>query len=233
MKRGAGRPEGGYFLADGTKVPGATTITGRGKDSGGLLYVAKRNWHEAGRQDRPWDPDAYWSDGDALTAGTIVHQWIEDDIHGNEPTVFDAGSLTFDQARVGFMAYRQWRNGVSLEILETEAPLVSEQFEFGGTLDAIALVNGERVLFDWKTSNATYVDYIAQVAAYRQLVNENYDRSGDGGPVEAGHLLRVGKTYGDFHHHFWPPSALDDGWEWFLHAKGLYTLDRKLKKVAT
>ena len=35
-----GRPTLGYRLKDGTKVPGVTTIIGRFKDSGGLLWWA-------------------------------------------------------------------------------------------------------------------------------------------------------------------------------------------------
>jgi len=233
VKRGEGRPTGGYYTKDGIRVPSATGITGRGKDSGGLVYVAKRNWWEAGKQGKPFDRDAYWSDSDALLAGTVVHQWIEDDIHGQPLTRFDdAPARTLAEATTGYDAFCKWRVTANLTILETETPLVSEQYEFGGTLDAIARINGERVLFDWKTSNATYVDYIAQVAAYRQLVNEDYETLGNGGPVESAYLLRVGKEFGDFHLHFWTSRILDLGWRWFLAAKELYDMDKRLKKVA-
>lgn len=237
VKRGAGRPQNGYYLADGTRVPGSTTVTGRGKDSGGLVFVAKRNWHEAGRLGKPFSPDAYWSDGDALQAGTLVHDWIERDVY-DEPITYtaedfpDASALTLQQAHIGYMAYKQWRTAVNLEILETEVPLVSETYGYGGTLDAIALVNGERCIFDWKTSNGTYPDYIAQVAAYRQLVNETADIS-ETEPIRSAHLLRVDKEFGSFHHHWWPEAVLDLGWTWFLAAKELYDADKRLKKVAS
>jgi hypothetical protein len=34
-------PSGGYHNKDGQRVPGTTTIIGRFKDSGGLMYWAK------------------------------------------------------------------------------------------------------------------------------------------------------------------------------------------------
>jgi len=36
----SGRPKGGYKLADGTKIPGVTTIIGRFKDSAALMFWA-------------------------------------------------------------------------------------------------------------------------------------------------------------------------------------------------
>lgn len=231
--RGKGRPSDGYYLADGSRVPGVTTITGRAKDSGGLIYIAKKHWHEAGRQGKPFARDAYWGKPEnwglaATEAGTIAHQWIEDTIHDDPLTPYlDHDARIIEQAEVGFGAYLKWQRRVRLEVLETEVPLVSEEYGYGGTLDALALVDGEPALFDWKTSNATYVDYIAQVAAYRQLLVERGERA----PKEA-HLLRLGKEMGDFHHHYFPPAVLDLGWQWFLAALDIYNIDARLKKVA-
>lgn len=233
-KRGDGRPEHGYYLADGNRVPGVTTITGRAKDAGGLVYVAKKHWHEAGRRGLPFARDAYWGKPEnwgveATEAGTIAHQWIEDTIHGDPLTPYlDADTRVIEQAETGFGAFKKWQRRVRLEVLETEAPLVSEEYGYGGTLDALAIVDGGPALFDWKTSNSTYVDYIAQLAAYRQLLRE---RDGDRAPTEA-YLVRVGKEFGDFHEHYWPTQVLDLGWRWFLAALELYRTDGRLKKVA-
>lgn len=106
--------------------------------------------------------------------------------------------------------------------------LVSEKFKFGGTFDALALVAGKPKLLDWKTSGGVYSDYVAQVSAYRQLVRE---RGGDTIPDSA-LLLRIGREHADFHLHSYPASVLDMAWEWFLHARELYDIDKSLKKVA-
>jgi len=235
VNRGSGRPTKGYFTADGTRVPSVTTINSFGGDSGGLVYKAKKNWHEAGRLGHPFERDAYWPDDtalwgtDAKETGSIVHAWIENDIHGDPLADFpDASSVQLEQAGQAFLAYRDWRTMVDLEIVDTELPLVSEKHGFGGTLDAIAVLNNRRVLLDWKASNSARVSYIAQLAAYRVLVNEN-----NYGPVENAYLLRVGKTHGDFHLHSYPAGVLDTGWQWFLAAKTQYELDKTLAKVAS
>jgi hypothetical protein len=119
---------------------------------------------------------------------------------------------------------------VQLEVLETEVPLVSETYKFGGTFDAVALVAGKPKLLDWKTSNAVYGEYVAQVAAYRELLRENHVISTDA--PDSALLLRIGKTHADFHLHSYPPSVLDLGWEYFKHALEMYALDKQLKKVA-
>ncbi len=227
MKRGGGRPKDGYYLVDGTRVPSVTTITGHFK--GGALIQWAYNQGKAGKE-------LYGERDEAAAVGSVVHDWIEQDLYAPDSIrVFPDGLAPEKRAEVeaGYAAYRQWRQSVNLEILETEVPLVSEKYGYGGTLDAIVLLDGERVLFDWKTSGGTYPDYIAQVAAYRQLVNEAYDTNGDGSAVTRGYLLRVGKEFGDFHLHFWPESVLNLGWQWFTHAHGLYAVDKRLKKVAT
>lgn len=235
-KRGSGRPKDGYYTADGTRVPSVTTITGNAKNSDGLVYVAKRNWHQAGKQGLPFDRDAYWGKPetwgtDAAETGSIVHDWIEADLHGTPVTKFTAPTeIQLVQAKQGYQAYLDWRRTVTLEIIETETPIVSEDYGFGGTLDCLALLNGNRVILDWKCSNASYEDYIGQIAAYRQLVNE---RDWAKPQVQSAFLLRVGKEYGDFHFHGWNQAVLDDGWRWFQSALDLYTVGKRLKKAAS
>jgi hypothetical protein len=220
--RGPGRPKKGYYLASGLRVPGSTTITGRFKDSGGLIRWA----HKEGQEGR----ELYEARDKAGEAGSIAHQWIEDLFHGApHATKFPSASKeTLAQAGIGFAAFKEWLEQVDLTILETEQPLISEEFKFGGTLDAIAIVGGKKVLLDWKTSGGTYPDYIAQVASYRQLVRE---RDGDDAPRSA-LLLRLGKEHADFHYHSWPESVLDMGWAWFQRALDMWELDKRLKKVA-
>jgi hypothetical protein len=222
--RGTGRPANtvGYRLQDGTRVPSVTTITGRFKDSGALLrwaWTRGRDGHEL-----------YEARDQAAQVGSIVHQWIEDYLHRDAPTEYH--SLAADQrelAEGGFSSFLDWARIMNLDVVETEMPLVSEQHRFGGTLDCVAHVSGVLALVDYKTSNAVYREYVAQVAAYRELLRE---RDGvDAAPAGA-YLLRLGKEFGDFNLHSWPSRVLDLGWNWFRHALELYRDDAELKKVA-
>lgn len=208
---------GGYHTRDGTKVPSVTTVISRFKDSGGLIWWA---WNE-GKEGRDYrvTRDA------AASAGTMAHAAVETWIHG-KPFEFRGDADICKKARTAFDAFLEWTDQTQLRIIHSEMPLVSEQYRFGGTFDAI-LVKGKRAIGDWKSSNALYPEMLVQVAAYGQLWNENFPDQ----PIEGGfHLLRFDKVYGDFHAHWW--GELDAAWQAFLHLRALYDIDKELKARA-
>jgi hypothetical protein len=226
-ERGGGRPRDGYYLADGTRVPSVTTITGRFKDAGGLVRWA---WNE-GKEGR----ELYETRDKATEAGSICHDWIEDHLHGIIPAAVvsdqDADEATIHAALAGFEAFKSWAEMYRLEVIATELPLVSEEHRFGGTLDCLAIVKDVPVILDWKTSNAVYLEYVVQLAAYRELVRDQ-SLLPVPEPPRSALLLRVGKKYADFHFHAYPEVILDMGWRWFKHAREMYDLDKELKRVA-
>lgn len=217
---GGGRPSS-YKTKGGRRVPGVTSILGKFKDPGGLLHWAWQCGVDG--------IDYREKRDDAGDVGTMAHALMDDDIHGRpikEPESFE--HLTEKQAKAwaALDAFRKWRKNVTLVIIDTERPLVSELHSYGGTYDALGVVDGLLVLLDWKSSNRVYTEHVAQCAAYRQLVRENSNHV-----VNGAHLLRVGKELGDFSHHYLPPDALDLGWDRFLASKWLYETDAKLKKA--
>jgi hypothetical protein len=221
VKQGTGRPTKGYFTEDGKRVPGVTSITGFYKTRPLLIWA--NNEGLAGRGiDEKRDQ--------AGEAGAFVHQWIEDHIHGrqsNREKVWEASNETIAQANAGFDAFLEWAEQVKLTVLETEVPLISEKYLYGGTLDALALVGGKLMLLDWKTSGGVYSSMLAQLGAYRQLLRERDEEAPD-----SAQLLRLGKTHGDFHAHSYPASVLDLGWRLFLLWRESYELEKELKRVA-
>jgi hypothetical protein len=219
VARGPGRPTK-YVTSDGKRVPGVTTVTGRFKDGSALIRWAFNCGRDGIDIDKARD--------DAGDVGHFAHALIEAAIHGEVYPTSD--TLTDEQcaaAGKALDAFLAWRDMNRVEILVTELPLVSDRFRFGGTLDALGTVDGELSLLDWKTGNRIYPEFIAQVAAYRQLWEEhNPDQ-----PIKSLHLLRVGKEHGDFHHHSWPLPVLDLGWEAFALMRSLYDLDKQLVKA--
>lgn len=217
---GGGRPQV-YKTSNGKRVPGVTTILGKFKDAGGLIHWA---W-ELGRDGKDYRKVR----DDAGGAGSIAHGWIDDDIHGRElaapPPEADADMIA--KAQSGLGAFRSWRDSMRLEILDTETPLVSDEYGFGGTYDALGVIGDEVILVDWKTSNRVYSEYIAQLAAYRHLVREQTFHDPQGA-----RLLRVGKELGDFTDHSFPSAMLDLGWTRFQSSLRLYEADAKLRKAA-
>ena len=221
VERGKGRPKDGYSL-EGARIPGTTTITGRFKEPGGLIRWA----YKRGKRNL----ELYEPRDKAGELGTIVHEAIEEDIHHGRGLKHLAALELSDRDREkcteAFEAYREWRGGVKLEMLATEIAMVSEEHRFGGTLDAVARINGKLVILDWKTSNDVYRDYIVQLGGYAILWKETRGES-----FEGAHLLRVSKKSGAFAHHYWPKSVLRLGAEQFLLLREAHALDWELKEA--
>lgn len=209
-----------YRTADGKRIPGVTTIISRFKDSGGLIHWA---WTE-GSEGRDYRDtrDA------AATAGHVAHELIEAHILRRD-LVMDLDELDTDtatRAQEAFGAFLKWEKQTSLEIVATERALISEKYRYGGMIDAIGRDAGQLVIVDWKSGNRIYSDYLIQIAAYRQLWEEN-----GGDKIDGFHLLRVGKELGDFHHHYWTADSLREAWEAFTLMRRLYEIDKTLKKA--
>lgn len=218
---GGGRPKTGYFARDGKRVPGVTSVLIY-KDPGALMWWAWKQGSEG--------KDFRETRDKAADAGHAAHAMIEANIHGR-PMPDRAPDLDVQmKAEQAFEAFLEWRKGVSLQIIDTERPLVSELHRYGGTYDALAVVNGKPALLDWKSGSGIYPETIAQLAAYRELIRENCGSKRELAP-EGAYCLRVGKEMGDFHHHGYTREILDLGWERFQAAKWMYTLDQTLKGV--
>lgn len=209
------------YLIDGVRVPGVTTILSRFKESGGLVHWA---W-KLGMQ----GIDYREVRDTAADAGTIAHDMMECWVRGRtfDPAKHDANLVAV--ARPAFSAFLTWAEQSKFTIAESEVPLVSKQYRFGGTRDAI-LIDGKRAIGDWKTSNNVYPEYLCQLGAYAILDEEN------GGKIEGGfHLLRFSKQEKpddpvQFTHYYW--SQLDKAKKAFLLMRELYDVMADLKRFA-
>lgn len=220
------RPNGGYRLADGTKVPGVTDITGRYMDKSALIgWAFNRGKNGASAlYDR------------SLDIGTVVHDMIDLQVKGRpfaevEATLAQLGdSAAIDKARCAFRQFEQWKNRYHVEIEQREVSLVSERYRYGGTLDWLVRINGRRALLDFKTCKspvAVYPDNLIQLAAYKPLWEENnaFEKI-DGGF----HLLRLPKDGGDFAHYYY--KDLRTAFSLFVAYRKAYDLDQLIKAPA-
>lgn len=217
------RPIKGYAV-NGEKVPGVTTIIGRFKESGGLLFWA----FEQGKAAQRGEIEKLYDKRDeAAEAGTLAHAMVEAHIHKSPlPNLSAHSDDIAKQATQGFKNYLRWQEDNRIEIIHQEVELVSEKYLYGGCLDGIGKDSrGQLCILDWKTSSAIYTDFILQIAAYKALWEENNPFE----PINGGfHLLRFSKENADFAHHYW--SELDIAWEQFQLLLKAYTLDKQLKK---
>lgn len=231
-------PTAPYYTKDGTRVPGTTTIIGRFKDSGALIHWAYKLGREHGvleqrvrHEELPADTHIPRNQYDvaekAADIGTLAHAMVEKHIDGENPedALSDISEEDRDKARNAFVEYLEWEGQTKVKFLSQEDNLVSEEYRFGGTPDAIGQINGELCLIDWKTSNGVYPDYAIQLAAYRQLWNENNPDNPLTGPS---YLCRFAKDFPDFEVRKF--GDLSEAWEQFTLYRKAYEIDKQLKK---
>jgi hypothetical protein len=214
-------PKKGYFTSDGVKIPGVTTILGRFKESGGLLRWAYQQGLDG--------VELYEKRDAAADVGSYVHAQIETFLANGVigvPAPAGMSPQNVEKAASAFAAFRSWLDGSRLKVSPLERHLVSDLHRFGGTPDATAQEpDGTRSLLDWKSSKSYYPDQLVQVAAYRELWNETHPAQLITGGV---HIVRFGKSGGDFEHRYFPPThpKLGFAWKQFLLFRAAYDIDR-------
>lgn len=238
--QGSGRPESGYF-AEGKRVPSVTTVIGSCKSASttdALMYWAWKLGKEG--------VDFRDRNKTAIGIGHLAHKMAEDFIRKlalethkgveYEEAVYRTAeyirmmttaddSHVLAKAKVAFEAFVEWIEMTRATIVATEVPLVSQELQTGGTLDAILKVNDKLYIGDWKTSGGLYADYLCQIATYKLLWEECYPQY----PITGGfHLIRFDKEYGDFEHRFF--KNLDAEAEAFTYMRKLYGIMRKVER---
>lgn len=217
-----GRPSGGYKL-DGERIPGVTTIAGLLKDAAPLMW-----WS--------WDCGMKGLDyrqvrDDAASAGTCLHDMIEEDWHGKpfDRSKYDEAMLA--KADHAFLSYLAWKSQTNLKVVKAEVSLVSRKHRFGGTMDCL-LVGGELTIGDWKSSSHVYPEMLIQVAGgYSLLYEEAYP---DDPPLTGMHLLRFSKPKDpndpiSFSAHYWSAEIFPIAQRQFLLLREAYDLQKRLK----
>ena len=223
-----GRPTTGYRLQDGNKALGVTTILGRFKESGALLHWA---FAQGKLAERGVIANLYDKRDQAADIGTAAHEMTEAFLKGEDPIARRDVLLPNEPDRLkatqAYEMFQEWWGQTNLKVYRQEIPLVSNQYGFGGTPDWILETPKGLAIGDIKTSNGIYVDYLIQVAAYKQLWEENYPNE----PITAGfHICRFSKDFPDFDHKYC--AELDQAWEQFKLFLQAYQIDKVLKKRA-
>tara|TARA_R100000149_G_C5875575_1_gene139379 strand:+ start:1289 stop:1918 length:630 start_codon:yes stop_codon:yes gene_type:complete len=142
--------------------------------------------------------------------GTLAHNMIEEYINGGSVCLDDYTPSEISQAKTAYYGFYKWFEDNDVTFLDTEMKLVSEQYQFGGTFDAICEVNGKLVICDWKTTSDTYSEMLIQLGAYRQLIKENL-----GFDIRGAILLRLDKEENGYEEHHYKIKDLNWGWKMF------------------
>lgn len=163
-----------YKNIAGVRVPSVTTIieSNLGWNKRVLMAWQARMFREGK------DPDKI--KGDAADLGTLVHDFVESYIYGDEIKQDVLAKYSMDQIAIaerGLEQFKEISNREHFEWLETEMALVSEVYQYGGRLDGLCTRGFKPAicLADTKTSSGIYDEYIVQLAGYRGLLRECTD----------------------------------------------------------
>ena len=91
----------------------------------------------------------------------------------------------------------KWLGKHNVKPLMIERSIYSIRFNYAGRLDKTAEVDGKYCIVDWKTGKEIYEEFILQIAAYAEAINEE-----DGRFPEGAWLVRLGKETGEFEAHW-------------------------------
>jgi hypothetical protein len=130
---------------------------------------------------------------EARDIGTMVHEWCEQAINwklgnGDEPTM-----PTDERAVSAIDGFRDWIAQNNIEWVSSEERIYNRQYNYAGTVDAVAYVNDEFCVIDFKTSTGIWDEYFLQVAAYAEAVAHVH-----GDAIESAWILRFDKKTGEF-----------------------------------
>lgn len=110
--------------------------------------------------------------------GSVVHDFIDRIINGEtvtwEQVIAEVGNQKLNSFNIWmmilkFVEFWQTYNPV---VLGNEFNIISDDMRLGGTIDLVCIINGERWLIDFKTSNAIHTTHELQMAAYAKMFNE-------------------------------------------------------------
>jgi len=129
---------------------------------------------------------------DAADTGKLVHNWIEtyikNKIANGELPIYPQD----EKAMNGIIAFLKWEADNKVQWLDSEKIVYSKKYQYVGTADAIAIINGIKYLVDFKTGKGIYRDAKYQIAGYILAYGEETNDWLDGV------ILHFDKEVGDF-----------------------------------
>lgn len=119
----------------------------------------------------------------AANIGTEIHDWIENLIKRRNPPMPENPNVIR-----GVASFLEWKHSHKVKFTASEEIIYSRKYDYCGSLDFEAEINGKKYLGDFKTGNALYNEVLMQTAAYAMARQEESGIEYDGR-----YLLRVAK----------------------------------------
>lgn len=112
---------------------------------------------------------------EAIEIGSLTHKTIEDAITAAKVQGVSVGAALVGtpsyptlppQVLTALKGFLSWLNAHNVEFEATEVRVVDPEKWYAGTFDAIARIDGELTIIDWKTSTGIWDEYALQLVAY-------------------------------------------------------------------
>lgn len=203
-----------YKNSEGINVPGVTTVLGI------LNKPALIHW--------AWDLGCKGIDykvfrDDKADIGTLAHEMILCHLKKEELDTSYYTQNQIDLAETCFLKYLDWEKDEIIEPILLEKPLVSEKYQYGGTIDNFCFLNGKKTLIDYKTSKGIYDENLLQVAAYKRLICETQKTE-----VRNVIILRIGRDEQEGFE-VRKIDSLTKHFEIFKHCLSIYNLKKEVR----
>lgn len=167
-----GKGDGLLYWAVGLAVTYIRQNRGLGLSLDELLDHASKNWKTVKEE--------------AANIGSEIHDLIERYIKEGR----DAVGNYRPEVEHGFLAFLEWERAHEVKWIKSEMSVISKEFGYAGTLDAICIYEGRAYVIDFKSSKAFNDSMGMQIAAYRSAAVEM------GHTVEGMGILRLDKLTG-------------------------------------
>jgi hypothetical protein len=229
------KPHQKYFSKDGTLLPGVTTALDVISKPHLIKWAAKMEREGLmafyrNKADNPFQEDYYYEikRRAAASCGTVAHGIAECFINSHNPEFVNFDDEIIDKGFASFQKFKGFWESNGFRLVGSEVQLVSEAHRYGGTIDQVIVdQSGSLVLVDLKTSNSVHPDHWSQVAAYRQLWNENKDAK-----INKCMIVRIGKEDpDDFEIQQISDAKLNLHWARFSACLGLSKINKHLDNI--
>jgi hypothetical protein len=149
MGENMGQKELRFYEKEGQQYVSVTTVTGIPMKYALLLWYGKHGIVKAKELSE-----------EALSIGSAVHKWIDNDIRTN---LYEEPSAKIKRAIDNYEIFSSTYRPVP-EL--TEQVVYHPTCGYAGTFDGLFKIEGKPVLLDWKTSSSMYDEYRLQLEAY-------------------------------------------------------------------
>lgn len=147
----------------------------------------------------------------AANIGTITHYLIECKLKKETPDITPYKKEDLIVARNGYLGFCDWEKFWKPdEYTHSEVELVSDKYNYGGTVDIVAKKDNKYHILDIKTSNHIHPEMVIQLAAYKKMIEEKLPIK-----IETCNIIKISKDERKYLFFPMTQDQINAGWRVF------------------